>query len=480
MARSKVYGTFIGVIAVLILVSFWFLPIEGKILIVTDPEQTELENPAQLRIEPPNPKAGDKVTISISASTTWKNLKLYVDNKEAEPLNDARRQWRFTAPAIPYYTLTLYHNCDNGCLKLNQFGMGKRPADASVKLNSFRPTKLGVVFADPARNWQGRAGWNAELLYVNQPPASDFGIDTLAQRIMRSKKQGLRTLVRIAYDRGQALPPTGDEAALQSYLEFCARLARDERYEGVYAYFIGAGYNRKSENSLAPDRLTTPEWYARVLSGYGLPVERTDNLLELMRSQNAQVRLLVGPIAPWLNDQSGQIKELIDAPWLHYMNTLVSYLDEQTRLKQSAGSAVAPVDGFAVQVAGRPEAPIIANNPANEPLTDIFIPQWGNAQAGFRVYRDWLRIINRYPTTRNLPVFITSANTYTTDSQIDPEQNYPVGWLTAAYKEISNEPQILALCWFTDFPYDKWAGFSLLSEQPTLKAAATEFTNLLK
>jgi len=488
LRRSRLLLVLVGLGLVGLLGLIWFLPIQGKIIILTDQNPGALGVWPQVKLDPPLSKPGEKVIFSLTDTIKRENVKLYLDDKEAELVNTAKDetsqrwtwQWRLVTPTRPNYTAFFYYSCQNGCIEGGRFELGTRTATSSTSFLPLKPTKLGVVFADEARDWHGKSGWTVDLLYVRHPEDSDFGLDIVAGRVKQAQRQGLRMLVRLAYDRGQTLPPAGDEQALTDFLEYCAHLARDERFSDVYGFIIGSGFNRKSENSLAPDHLVTPEWYARLFNGYGLPSTRTDNVLQTFRLINDRARVLVGPVTPWLADQSGTIKDPTDVPWLHYMNTLVAHVDESARFKQAGGFALAAPDGFAVMAAGRPEAPEIAKQPDQEPANDIFQTQWGRAQAGFRVYRDWIRNINRYSSTRNLPVYITSVNTFTFDTQIDPEQNYPPGWLTTALNEVNFIPQVQALCWFVDYPYDKWAGFSLRLQPGFLKQAALEFDRLLQ
>jgi len=112
---------------------------------------------------------------------------------------------------------------------------------------------------------------------------------------------------------------------------------------------------------------------------------------------------------------------------------------------------LATPDGFAVNAPGRPSAPELAGRfGADEPRMDLRRAEWGEAQAGFRIYRDWLAIINAHPTTQGLPVYITSTNTFAPDEGTVPAQNYVRGWLTTALEVINQEPQVQALCWFLD------------------------------
>jgi hypothetical protein len=285
-------------------------------------------------------------------------------------------------------------------------------------------------------------------------------------------------LVRVDYDQGQSLPPEGDELALTEYLQYLQRLARDERLDGVYAYFLGSGYNGQGQRQNLP-----PAWYARVFNGYGEQVAHTDNAVQVMRTEDPQARLLVGPLQPWNREQDGERTHEIDAPWLNYFNTLVAALDEAARAKAAADIPLAAPDGFAVQAPGRPDAPEMAGRDrAEEPRIDLRREAWDGAQAGFRVYRDWLAIINGYPTTRGLPVYVTSTNTFAPDVGVPPAQNYPAGWLTTALEVIDEEPQVRALCWFLDyFPHDtQWEYFSLTRQPGRMLDAAEEFDALLQ
>jgi len=206
-------------------------------------------------------------------------------------------------------------------------------------------------------------------------------------------------------------------------------------------------------------------------------VERADNAVQVVRSENAQVRLLVGPVRPWVTDQDAAQRAAVDAPWLNYFHTLVIALDDGAQAKQAAGYALAAPDGFALHTPGR-----VGDLGAAEPRTDQPRAAWNGAQAGFRVYRDWLAVINSVPGTRGLPTFITSANTFVADEGIAPADNYPAGWLAAALAEINAEPQVQALCWFLDEDRSgdkRWQGFSLHERTGTLAAAAAEFDALL-
>ncbi len=276
-----------------------------------------------------------------------------------------------------------------------------------------------------------------------------------------------------------------DNVALNQYLNYARRLARDERLQTVYGYIIGSGFNDNASNSLAPNLPPlSPQWYARVFNGYGETLSRTDNVIQVVRQENSRMRVLVGPVRPFKTEQDGARTYQIDAPWLNYMNTLVALLDETARAKTEGGFALTAPDGFAVNAFGRPNAPELNGRAAaDEPRFDLPRAEWNGAQAGFRIYRDWLDIINAYPTTRGLPVYINATNTFTPDEGIPPAQNYPRGWLANAYQVINAEPQVQALCWFLDFdesPDGRWDGYILTKGVGRVYDAAEEFEELLK
>jgi hypothetical protein len=195
------------------------------------------------------------------------------------------------------------------------------------------------------------------------------------------------------------------------------------------------------------------------------------------------VRVLVGTVTPWRSDQNGAIPYEINVPWLNYFNTLTAALDQTAQEKTRAGISLIAPDGFAAQAPGNPDAPELAGaNEADEPSIDIRPTSLHGAQAGFRVYRDWLDIINTFPHTKGLPLYITSTNTYQPTTEVEPAQNYPSGWLTTALETVNQEPQVAALCWFLDyFPHDdQWELFSLTNPRGLMTNAAEEFDALLR
>lgn len=418
--------------------------------------------------------------IHITDQIPYGFVALYLDGQPAELLSYEENNgwwtwhWYTNQPITGQTHLVLYRDCHVGCLVWAEWHPPQPAAD-------HQPTKLGVVFPDLQRNWHNQQGWVVEVTYADLAETDYWGVADLAERVYQHQKQGLRVLVRVDFAKGQSLPPAGDYVALDQYLTFVRRLAQDARLRSIHALIIGSSFNTAGNNQLTPEQKPTPAaWVARVLAGYGEEVTRTDNVLAQVKLVNPHLKVLVGPVSAWSWEQDeAQIFNNVDVPWLNYFNTLVSALNEVAL----AHPAYLRPDGFAVQAFGQTTAPELGQTPpAEEPLTDLKRPDWGGAQAGFRIYQDWQAIINHYPATALLPIYITAANTFDYSTGQPPAQTYPAGWLTAAVQEVNSQPQILALCWFMDsFPDDpQWKYFALTPPVGQVNLTAEEFSILLK
>ncbi len=488
--RDSLARLSLAALSLLLLAGYVSAPSLGSVLILTSETKAALTWP-QLRLEPGQPLPRQTARVMIADTTPWVHLKLFVNDQPAKferyDVNDQAGvwtwSWSFTVPDNPGYKVDLYHDCDRGCLERARWTVGHRPQLTRISVPTRQPTKLGVVFANPGRDWNNRSAWDVELTYAQQAEAEYWGIDDLAGRVQAAASQGLRVLVRVDFDQGQTLPPAEDFAAFADYLSYLRRLARDARLKEVYGYIIGSGPNASSSNSQTPHNPATPEWYARVFNGYGADPSHSDNVVQAIRNENQGVRILVGPVRPWITDQTGTRRFRLDTPWLNYMNTLTAYVNDSAAAKATLGISNAAPDGFAVQAPGRPDAPELpSGSGALEPFTDLRRPEWNGAQMGFRVFEDWQEIVNAYPHTRGLPLYITATNTDQPDTEVRPAENYPRGWLTSALQVVNQEPQIKALCWFIDyFPNDKrWELFSLTNPVGLNLDAANEFVELLK
>lgn len=378
---------------VVVLAGYWLLPVSGQVLIFPGVETTAREVWPRLFASVTTPQPGDQLTLWVQDREPWGNVYLTANGQPATLLAPQQNPdgswtwaWRLTMPDAPAADVRFYHDCHEGCRQRGQFvlGAGSPPAPQQGV-----PTKLGLVFANPDRNWHGRSGWVVDLSYAQLPDDPRWGLDALAERVYHATQVGQRVLVRVEYDRRQSLPPTNDFLALRDYLAHLERIARDDRFDGVYGYVIGSDVNSLDSNRQNPSHAVTPEWYARIFNGYGEPVSANDNAVQVIRAVRPDVRVLVGTIRPWSSDQDGTITHEIDVPWLNYMNTLVARVDASTRAKAKAGIAGIAPDGFALQAPGRPNAPELAGRiAAREPAVDLHREAWKGAQAGFRVYED--------------------------------------------------------------------------------------------
>lgn len=472
--------------------AIWLLPWSGDVFIMLDePEPPEWP---QIEIVPEVPVPGQQVEVIVTDTTPWVHVLLRVQDDQAHPAAEPRLlraeqtpvgwewHWQFVVPASDSYELLLYHDCDKGCERWSQ-------KTFSNSANAFRsdlnlvPTKLCTVFPNPERNWHGRSGWVVELTYAQLADETYWGVADVAERVQTAVTQGHRVLLRVEYDQTQSIPPPDDEEALAAYLAFIRRLARDDRLHGLYGLVIGSGFNSLEHNKLAPDNPVTAEWMARVVNGYDTAVTAQDNIVAVVRAENPGLRVLVGAVQPWVVDQDGSRPYVIDAPWLNYMHTMVLALDEAAQTRAAAGIPLTAPDGFAIQAPGNPDSPKMEGLAAGaEPQTDLPSSNWNGAQLGFRIYQDWLDIINSTPTTADTPVFITASNTFGADNSGPPAENYPADWLTTAVAEINGEPQIQSLCWFVDeFPFSsQWDDFSLTNPQGKMVGAAQEFEQILQ
>ncbi len=482
---SKPLRTYLIIFTLIAIFSglYWLLPISGKLAYIPD-SLPQTNTWPQISIIN---KTDNELEIIVQDVTPWVFVRLELAGTETTLTEhgsqnaDGIWQWKWLVRGTPdSTTINLYHNCDTGC----QLWAKAETAVATPipDTNELVPTKLGLVFANPERDWHGRQGWDIEITYSQLAEERFWGIDDLAQRVQQADKNGLRVLVRVEYDQGQSIPPPDDYAALDSYLLYVRRLARDERLADVYGFIIGSNFNTAGANAQSPENPVTPEWYAQVFNGYGTDLNIHNNAIEVIRNENKQAQVIVGPVNPWSSDQTGNITYQIDVPWLNYMNSVVAHVNTAAIAKIEHGISDAAPDGFAIQAFGRVDAPELSpEQRAQEPFMDLHRDEWGKAQAGFRVYQDWLDIINQYEYTSGKPVYINASNTFDSETGRLPADNYPEGWLSSALEAINQEPQIRMLGWFMDwFPHDdQWALFSLTAPRGLLIEASREFDTLL-
>ena len=327
----------------------WLLPASepmriGTVERSTPAAETPIESGAlawpQIRMEPANPQPGEPATIWVSDVQPWPHMRLTVDGRPARYQPPPRLvpadmgppfvpehwvwKWDITADSMPAQ-VDFYHDCHIGCVLRGQqhVGVASDAEGATVptsgRQDPLRPTKLGLVFPHPERDWHARAGWAVELSYAATPDEAYWGIEDLAARVHGHEEAGLRVLLRLDYDRGQSMPPPGNLIAYQSYAEYLSRIAADARFDGLHAVFLGSGYNATDTNRLSPEQPVSPEWYVEMLLGSvpgseGLS-EEDDQLLSIglvgiVRAIDPELAILIGPLRPFTltapNAMSGQ------------------------------------------------------------------------------------------------------------------------------------------------------------------------------
>ncbi|MCZ7668019.1 MAG: hypothetical protein M5U34_12915 [Chloroflexi bacterium] len=164
------------------------------------------------------------------------------------------------------------------------------------------------------------------------------------------------------------------------------------------------------------------------------------------------------------------------------MNSVVTYINAAAAAKIEHGISDTAPDGFAIQAFGRVDAPeLSAAQRAQEPFIPLHREEWGEAQAGFRIYQDWLDIINQYEYTAGKPVYINASNTFEQRNRTFSCRQLPRKLVEQCPEAINQEPQIRTLAWFPEsLPHDEqWAMFSLTTPRALLIEASQEFDALL-
>jgi len=322
---------------------------------------------------------------------------------------------------------------------------------------------------------ESTGGWDVELLFataidqVNDPN----GRSAVGARATQAKNLGLRVLVRVDHAPGQALPPTGDDAARTEYVLFLQAICQDAVYrDNVFGYIIGNEPNLRAENqrlNWAAGQRLTPEWYARICVGFGADPGDTGNAYSSIKTFQPNAWVLVGGVAPWSGDSGSDDADRWqrDEPWLNYFHAVC-------RRISSVGASIGRwPDAFAIHAYGRTGLPGSDGFSREEPHREVPFGTQG-AQGGFRVYRDWLAIIDATGFDRALPIFVTETNTLTVAPS---SQSYPGGWYLEALQELrAAGPRFYALCWFVDNdPSGGWVNERLTNAQGNCVLANEDF-----
>jgi len=185
-------NSWLVLLLVVALGAIWFLPIQGQVYVTTGNGEPAIVFP-QTRIEP----RANATNVFITDNVAWSNVGIAVNGK-LYPASDWQANsngivtWRWElAPNAALQSsalngdLIFYHSCQTGCVERTRLGLGK--TNATVQASQWNPTKLGVVFANPKRDWRGRSGWDVEMTYSTLAEDSDSSRKSAHTRSRRSR-----------------------------------------------------------------------------------------------------------------------------------------------------------------------------------------------------------------------------------------------------------------------------------------------------
>ena len=185
------------ILIAIILLAYWLLPISGQVIVI--PGTGDNLPWPQFRLDPPAPSPGSVATVVVTDIEPWAFVTLTVNGVPALSQGEAVRsgttwtwRWTFTVPVEEAsesgYEIMFYRDCHTGCVARGRFTVGEgmpQPASAATV-----PTKLGVVLANPSRDWHNRSGWVVEITYARKAEEFFWGVDDLAARVALHHAQG--------------------------------------------------------------------------------------------------------------------------------------------------------------------------------------------------------------------------------------------------------------------------------------------------
>ncbi len=137
--------------------------------------------------------------------------------------------------------------------------------------------KIGSHWMHPDRLLHGRRSASIELLYFRGAGAA-FDMNGARARVRMALDKGCDFWLRIDYQPGQTLPPTGHESALGEFRQWAASVAADPVLGRSRGLICGNETNLSAEWRETNIPLT-PEWVARCVYGFGTDTDDTGNLL---------------------------------------------------------------------------------------------------------------------------------------------------------------------------------------------------------
>lgn len=139
MLKRRLFGQLFwrswwALLLLLVLGGYWLLPISGQVLIW--PGQTPLQNLwPQMVVSPVNPQPGEPVTIMMTDTMPWANVRLtvagwpatFVDWQAQPTLKRWSWQWTSVMPAqdaISNHEIIFYRDCNTDCQLRGRLSLG--------------------------------------------------------------------------------------------------------------------------------------------------------------------------------------------------------------------------------------------------------------------------------------------------------------------------------------------------------------------
>ena len=305
--------------------------------------------------------------------------------------------------------------------------LGAGAGHGAVSLVGVHDFSGDTGLVDPAAPF-GERGWSVELV----PATSDCRGDLAGVRgpALDAKNQGMQVIFRVDYKsigKQVAVPVNSGNYAQwrQDFFECTTKL-------GDISNLFIVGNEPNIDFEFNP---ITPQEYAAAFNN-------------LWNNKPAGVQLLVTFNSPFT-----------DPAWM-----------------TGVTNAINGTDGYAIHTGGIRGS---CSDPRLPCTTEV--PDWWFDNA-FQYYRDIIAAITRF---RTKPVYITEFNTFTGDPSTRPQLNYQDGWVQKAYEEIrnynagrgSNDPEVKALCWFTDKVRNGFPEWSLRNIPVALQDMKDAFRN---
>ncbi|MCZ7668021.1 MAG: hypothetical protein M5U34_12925 [Chloroflexi bacterium] len=146
-------------LAIFALIFYWLLPISGKIAYIPASLTANKHLATSERHQQRRKRTGNH----RARCHPWTFVRLELAGTEATLVEHGSQnaegvwQWRWQAVGVPEATsINLYHSCNTGCqlwTKTETAVSATLSAGVSTQLT---PTKLGLVFANPERDWHNR------------------------------------------------------------------------------------------------------------------------------------------------------------------------------------------------------------------------------------------------------------------------------------------------------------------------------------